>query len=163
MRLVVRSVTAVHLRREPLEGAAGPDDGQRTGRVRPAVVEVLVGAQPVLQEVVPERDARVLPVRLALVTLLLERVEVVDAVDRLGVERVLPGDQGLAALVEVVAHRQLDVERELGGGPTGLALLADDDVVTGLPHDRVVVREHAEVVRGGAVVGVDVVHVDAAT
>ena len=61
------------------------------------------------------------------------RVVEVGAVGRLGEERVLAADQRLAALVEVVADRQLDVQGGLHRGPSHLPGGPQDDVVPGLP------------------------------
>ena len=71
----------------------------------------------------------------------------------------LPGEEQLAALVEEVAHGELRVVARELGRTARLARAAGDVVVARVPDDRVVVAEHAERVRGGQAVGVDVVDV----
>ena len=69
------------------------------------------------------------------------------------------GEQHLAALVHVRAELQHLVECQPVGVAAGAAGGAGDQVVSGLPDDRVVVAEHAECVRGDPPGGVDVVDV----
>ena len=120
MGLVVGRVATVEGAREPVEltrCAAHADRARR--RSGGAVAHIVVGAQPVLLEVVEQRQARVGVDGRALRRR--ERVVVVDAVGGLGELVVLTGHQRLATLVEVVAHRELEVERELGRRACGLA------------------------------------------
>ena len=72
----------------------------------------------------------------------------------------LAGVEHAPALVDEVAHLVQLLHRQprrVAGPPAGLAR---DDVVARVPDDGVVVAEHAEVVRRGAAVGVDVVDVE---
>ncbi len=162
--LVPGRAALVEVGGEPAERRAAAPHGERpAGLGRAGAVDVLVGAEPVLQEVVEQRQARVEAGRRALALLLLERVVEVRAVRALGELGVLAGVQQLAALVEVVADGQLEIERQLGGRARNLSGLPGDHVVAGLPDHRGVVRQHAQRVRGGTGVRIDVVHVGGVT
>ena len=99
----------------PLKAPLRPTDRERGPvGVTAAVVDVAVGTQPVLLEVVQQWEAGVLLRRGALALLLLERVVVVRAVlAARGTRRAARVEQ-FAAFVEVVADRQLEIESQFG-------------------------------------------------
>ena len=92
---------------------------------------------------------------------------VLERVVELAAERrrvLLPGElarvEHASALVDEVAHLEQLLHRETRGVARTPARLARHDVVARVPEHGVVVAEHAEVVRRGAAVGVDVVDVE---
>ena len=91
----------------------------------------------------------------------LERVEQLPR-DRVGVllTGALAGIQDASALVHEVAQLEDLLLRQPRGVARTPARFAGHGVVAGVPEDRVVVAQDAEVVRRGPPVGVDVVHVE---